>query len=134
MDLLGTEPDRGSRAQAFESAKVLPGSRAILLLSTLLSVVLPSSRASEPPLARTALTVRAGALLKGGQPYRGIGVNYFGAFHSVLFSGKSAELDEQFKILSRYHVPFCRVAFCGFWPSEWNLYQTNKAEYFSRMD
>jgi hypothetical protein len=86
--------------------------------------------ASTPP----GLTVQDGQLVKDGRPFRGIGVNYFSAFGRVLAQATNTTYREGFAVLRAHHIPFARFAACGFWPSDWRLYQTNATEYFARLD
>ena len=80
------------------------------------------------------LYVRNGVLTKDGQPYRGIGVNYFDCFLRVLGNGTNTSYDAGFRKLAEYHIPFARFCATGFWPRDMQLYQTNRAEYFRRLD
>jgi len=76
-------------------------------------------------------------ILKDGLPYRGIGINYYDCFYRTLVGGSggtNTSYDDGFALLAAHHIPFVRFAACGFWPSDWALYQTNPTEYFRRMD
>jgi Cellulase (glycosyl hydrolase family 5) len=75
-----------------------------------------------------------GAILKDGKAWRGIGINYFSAFNRLIESGDDASSFSGLAVLAEHKIPFIRFAGCGFWPNEWSLYLTNKAEYFRRMD
>lgn len=76
---------------------------------------------------------KAGLLLEG-KPFRGIGVNYFDAFSRLLKDEKISDVENGFRVLSSNGIPFIRFSACGFWPVNWQLYQTNKTEYFQRFD
>jgi endo-1,4-beta-mannosidase len=75
-----------------------------------------------------------GAILKDGKVWRGIGINYFSAFNRLIESGDEVSSFAGLAVLAEHKIPFIRFAGCGFWPNEWSLYRTNKAEYFRRMD
>jgi endo-1,4-beta-mannosidase len=75
-----------------------------------------------------------GAILKDGKACRGIGINYFSAFNRLIENGDDVSSFSGLAVLAEHKIPFIRFAGCGFWPNEWSLYRTNKAEYFRRMD
>lgn len=76
----------------------------------------------------------SGQLMLNGAPYRAIGVNYYSAFYRTLFYDRDTSYVDGFATLKKYNIPFARVMLSGYWPKDWNLYMTNKSEYFSRMD
>jgi len=90
--------------------------------------ILPA-RAASP-----GLSVQDGVLVKAGQPYRGIGINYFDCFLRTLANGTNTSYDAGFKTLADYHIPFARFCATGFWPRDMKLYQADRAEYFRRLD
>ena len=91
--------------------------------------------AAEKSSSGFGLTVDAdGALLRNGVPYGGFGVNYFSAFSRVLLDPDDTSYEEGFKELASYEIPFARVMFTGFWPSNMELYMEDKPAYFQRMD
>ena len=73
-------------------------------------------------------------VLKNGQPYRGVGVNYFDCFLRTLSRGDDTSYDAGFATLARKEIPFARFCATGFWPKDMQPYQTNRAEYFRRLD
>jgi len=75
-----------------------------------------------------------GGLLLKGKSYRGIGVNYYDAFARLLENGKISEVEAGFRVLASNQIPFIRFSAGGYWPVNWGLYQTNRAEYFERLD
>ena len=77
-----------------------------------------------------------GVLTLHGNQFRGVGVNYFNAFYRTLKTPALSDTSyiEGFKYLKAQHIPFVRFMACAFWPKEWNLYLTNKAEYFAKLD
>lgn len=75
-----------------------------------------------------------GVLLFRGEPYRGIGVNYFNAFQRRLLNPEDLSYREGFKVLAQYEIPFVRMMAGGFWPYEWELYRKDRERYFEWMD
>jgi len=92
--------------------------------------------AENPP----GLTVKDGQFFKDGQPYRGVGVNYFSAFIRKLgMEGSSVDLNDDsyrqgFAVLVEHEIPFIRFAAGGFWPNEWRPYLDDPQAYFQAMD
>ena len=74
-----------------------------------------------------------GVLLKDGSPYRGIGVNYFGAV-GMRLNNDDTGYEQGFATLAAYDIPFARVNMGTFWPINWDLYLNNPGEWFERMD
>ena len=75
-----------------------------------------------------------GELLLNGKPFRGFGVNYHDAFARLLGAGKVNDIESGFRVLASNQIPFIRFSAGGYWPVEWSLYQTNRAEHFARLD
>jgi hypothetical protein len=85
--------------------------------------------------AGNGLVVNAdGELTRSGAPFRGIGVNYYDAFVRTLENGARTNYDAGFRDLAARKIPFARFSAGGYWPNSWRLYQTNRTEYFSRLD
>lgn len=84
------------------------------------------------------LTVVDGKLYKDGVAYRAIGVNYFDLFYAMLTEGPDAEgtyrTIEGLRFLGERGVPFARFSAGGFWPVDWDLYFSDKEEWFARLD
>ncbi len=99
-------------------------------LALLMAAVLGAAAHAGPP----GLTVQDGVLLKDGKPYRGVGINYFDCFLRTLPNGTNTSYDAGFKTLAEYHIPFARFCATGFWPRDMQLYQSDRAEYFRRLD
>jgi hypothetical protein len=78
--------------------------------------------------------VNNGVFMKDGQPYRGMGANYFNAFLRTVLKPADTSYREGFAVLKEHQIPFVRFAACGFWPSDWGLYQTNRVLYFQLFD
>ena len=73
-------------------------------------------------------------VLKDGKPYRGVGINYFDCFLRTLQNGDDTSYDAGFATLAAKGIPFARFCATGFWPRDMKLYQTDRAEYFRRLD
>ena len=81
------------------------------------------------------LTVNSqGILMREGQPYRGIGVNYFDAFIRTLRNPGDVSYREGFSQLGANRIPFARLAAGGYKGRDWQLYLTDKESYFRRLD
>lgn len=88
--------------------------------------------AAEPSLG---LRVRAdGELRLAGIPFRGIGVNDYDLFVRTLAQPARTNDVAGLDALAERRIPFLRFSAGGYWPSEWGLYQTNRAEHFARLD
>lgn len=75
-----------------------------------------------------------GELLLNGKAFRGIGVNYYDAFVRLLGDGKIQDVEAGFRGLASNQIPFIRFSADGYWPIDWGFYQTNRQEYFTRLD
>jgi hypothetical protein len=106
-----------------------------VLLAFLLSqstTVLPvSSQAASLPGLSAA---RDGTLLRNGVPYRGVGVNYTDAFFRPLRHPGDESYRDDFRKLGANHIPFARIAACGFPASDYQLYLQDKEKYFKLLD
>lgn len=79
------------------------------------------------------MTVKEGVLVKDGQPYRGVGANYFDLFRRVMNNPTNTTSLVGLERLAKAGIPFVRFAgpYSG---NEWTLYLENKKEYFRRFD
>lgn len=75
-----------------------------------------------------------GELLLDGKPYRGIGVNYYDLFARTLQEPPNTNYEAGLSALAERRIPFVRFSAGGYWPGDWGLYQTNRAEHFARLD
>jgi len=80
------------------------------------------------------LTVKDGKLYKDGSSYRGIGVNYCDLFQDMIHHPEEQRTLKGLRFLGEKKIPFVRFWCCGFWPSDWDLYFSDKEEWFRRMD
>jgi len=82
---------------------------------------------------QNGLTIKDGRFYKQGQPYRGIGANYFDLFLRVLNNPADTSSLTGLVRLAHAEIPFVR--FSGpYSASEWRIYRDNKNEYFRRFD
>lgn len=79
-------------------------------------------------------TDERGELLWRAVPFHGVGVNYYDAFTRTLGKTARTNYDAGFRELAARKIPFARFSAGGFWPQDWGLYQTNRSEYFARLD
>lgn len=84
--------------------------------------------------ADLGLRVTAGGFELKGRPFRGVGVNYYDAFVRSLKAFPEAPSRQAFAELKARGIPFARFSAGGYWPVEWGLYRTNRAEHFSRLE
>jgi len=62
------------------------------------------------------------------------GVNYSTAFTRYIDDVNNTNFIAGFEYLRDHHIPVARVQAAGFWPINWNLYFTDRDEYFQRLD
>jgi len=101
---------------------------ALCLLSATADAADPVHR---PPLGLTAYD---GTLLLAGEPYRGIGANYFSLFSRTINDPTDTSYEVGLEALAQANIPFVRFMAGGFWPIDWDLYLQDKPEYFRRLD
>jgi hypothetical protein len=105
--------------------------RHLALFSFVLSQCAAHSKAAAGP---PGLYVHDGVLMHGGQPYHGVGINYFSVFSRLIENPNDDSSLNSLKRLQAAGIPFVRFMACGFWPRDWRLYQTDPDEYFRRLD
>jgi len=103
-------------------------SRVIIGILLLAGTVLPALAASG------LSTNERGELLLRAAPFHGVGVNYYDAFTRTLGQTARTNCDAGFRELAARRIPFARFSAGGYWPQDWGLYQTNRSEYFARLD
>ena len=69
----------------------------------------PAQTEASPP----GLTVRDGVLLKDGEPYHGMGMNYFEAFYRTLQDTADKDYEKSFAELGKRVIPSNRLMACG---------------------
>lgn len=102
--------------------------RVVIGILLLASTVLPAVSASG------LSTNERGELLLRAAPFHGVGVNYYDAFTRTLGQTARTNYDAGFRELAARKIPFARFSAGGYWPQDWGLYQTNRSEYFARLD
>lgn len=65
---------------------------------------------------------------------RAFGVNYFDGFLRYIRDEEDRSFESGFEYLSDINIPVARVLLGGFWPADWNLYFSDKDEYYRRLD
>jgi len=79
------------------------------------------------------LTVQDGRFYRNGQPYRGIGANYFDLFLRILKNSDDTSSLTGLVRIAKAEIPFVR--FSGpYSAAEWRFYRDHKDEYFRRLD
>jgi len=104
--------------------------RKAFFLGLAVAMLLGSAFAAEAPI----VVGEGGVVLKDGEPWRGIGINYFSAFGRTLKDGDDTSYREGFEVLRAHGIPFIRFMAGGFWPNEMRLYLDGREEYFRRLD
>ena len=102
-----------------------------LIRITLIAAALLTPAALAPA---QGLTVADGRFQLDGRDYKGFGVNYHDAFLRTLRDGSDTSYSDGFDDLAGRDIPFARVNFGGFFPSDMDLYQSDPGEYFRRLD
>lgn len=91
--------------------------------------------ADSPYTGELGLQVDAkGALTNDGKPYRGIGVNFFSAFHRTLSTPNNTTYREGFKTLSELGIPFARICGGGYWAVDFKIFSEEREKYLERLD
>lgn len=104
------------------------------LCSSLMSLVLLLSSMAAAEVSPGLSAGPDGSLRLAGKPFRGIGVNYYDAFVRTLAEPARTNYGAGFRTLAERGIPFARFSAGGYWPSDWGLYRTNRAEHFARLD
>lgn len=100
-----------------------------------LLVPLAAAGSENAGLSPAGLSVGVDGVLRlHGAPFRGIGVNFYDAFVRTLAEPPVTSYDAGFATLASHRVPFVRFSAGGYWPADWALYRTNRAEHFRRLD
>jgi hypothetical protein len=106
-----------------------------LLLAFLLSQAITALPVSSQAASSPGLSVaRDGSLLRNGAPYRAVGVNYTDAFLRPLRHPGDESYRDDFRKLAANHIPFARIAACGYPASDYQLYLQDKEKYFKLLD
>ncbi|MGZ0657516.1 hypothetical protein ACWPKO_02285 [Coraliomargarita sp. W4R53] len=65
---------------------------------------------------------------------RAFGVNYYDGFLRYIKDVEDRSFVDGFEYLADKDIPVARSLVGGFWPSHWNLYFSDKTEYYRRLD
>ena len=82
---------------------------------------------------RPGLYVENGILMRDGNEYAGIGVNFFGAFCNY-FCGGTSEFDDMFALLAEHGIEYCRMNIGLFWPVNYAQWDADKKDYYAKLD
>ncbi len=74
-----------------------------------------------------------GTLLKQGQPYRGVGTNYFNLLIRVLHNPEDTSSLDGLEQLGKAGIPFVRFA-VAYNNQDWKIFFDNREEFFRRFD
>lgn len=104
-------------------------------LSAVLLLISPALLlAADPPAQPRGLAVAPdGTLLKEGQPYRGVGANYFDLFLRVLHDPANTTSLTGLQQLGEAGIPFVRFAL-AFGESDWQVFFRDREEFLRRLD
>jgi len=105
-------------------------SAALLLCAAGCGIGSTVGKTDSPP----GLSAVKGELTLSGQPYRGMGVNYFSLFYRTLKKRDDRSYQGGLENLSKAGIPFVRFMACGFWPVDWELYLNDKESYLRQLD
>jgi hypothetical protein len=102
--------------------------RQVMMITAMLSLLVCWRVHAQP-----GLTVKDGQFYRDGQPYRGVGCNYFDLFRRILRDPTNTTTLAGLEQLAQAGIPFVR--FSGpYAASEWRIYLDSKDEYFRRFD
>ena len=87
--------------------------------------------AAAPP---SGLTVEDGVLMRNGEPYRAMGMNFFSVFYRRVLDPEDTTWRDGLETLSRKDVPFIRFMATAFWPSQMELYEEDSEAFFALLD
>ena len=83
--------------------------------------------------AAPGLSVRDGRFILNGQPYRGVGANYFDLFRRVLHKPDDTSSLAGLHQLSQAGIPFVRFAL-AFDNRDWDMFFKDRSLFFLRLD
>ena len=91
-------------------------------------------RLNAAEVTTLGLYVENGTLMREGRAYRGIGANYIDLFSRTLEQPENNSSLSNLTGLARAEVPFVRFMCGGYWPSNQQMYLTNRAAFFEKLD
>ena len=93
------------------------------------------SVATPAPSTQPGLYVEDGTLMRNGEEFRAMGINYCSALHDVLKDPETLEVAEGFRILKQdYGIPFVRLNGGPYAHTQWKMYVEDPEEYLRRFD
>ena len=85
--------------------------------------------------APQGLYAQDGKLMRGGEEFKAMGINYCSSFINLVGNKNDTEYAEGFRTLKKqYDIPFIRFNGGQYAHTGWKLYTDNPEEYFRRMD
>ena len=106
----------------------------VSLVGTVLLAVAVSGQ-EKVPASGPGLTIqKGGVVLLDGEPYRGIGINYFSLFYDHLLKQDDMRYRDGLQALAEHRIPFARFMATAFWPAHMELYRTDRQAYYKLMD
>lgn len=109
--------------------RILP--RFAWVIGLMLTAFMARLGAADAPGLRVSAD---GRWVLAGRPFRGVGVNYYDLFVRSLEASTAVPPEVGLAQLAEKGIPFARFSAGGYWPIHWGLYQTNRTEYFARLD
>jgi hypothetical protein len=94
----------------------------------------PASSKPHPPAPRGLHVETDGTLTLAGKPFYGMGLCYYDGFLRTIRKKNYQPYIPSLQKIATGRIPFIRVPFSGFWPSELKVYQSNPEGYFREMD
>jgi hypothetical protein len=93
------------------------------------------SEVASAPDFPLGLYVKDGQLMRNGEEFRAMGINYNTAFYDVLKDPDQSDVAEGLRILKQdYDIPFIRFSAGPFAHTGWKLYVEDPEEYLRRFD
>ncbi|MBO4422282.1 MAG: cellulase family glycosylhydrolase [Clostridia bacterium] len=111
----------------------------IIVFLCLLAVLLPLTAAKGNDMEETRYGFHVeedGTVTLAGEPFYGFGVNYFGAFARYVESESQStkEYEAGLAGLASYNIPFIRIPLCAYYPSYYELFDSDPDRVFAYLD
>lgn len=75
----------------------------------------------------------SGTIVKDGKPFKGLGLNYYGAFVRSYENG-TKDYEEAFKTIASYNIPFIRMPLCGYSATYYEDFDNDSETIISTME
>ncbi len=79
-------------------------------------------------------TVQDGILLRDGEPYQAVGMNYFNVFYRRIQDPEDTTYRDGLETLAEHEIPFIRFMATGFWPVYLQMYVDDPDQFFELRD